>query len=159
MPVIGAALGVLLAFSPIVHVLPVTAVGTIYALLLMYLGFAWRNRAPEFSRTNYVRGSFTIANMVFTLALVLIVWASYPPGNPFVAWGQDKAGPVLQEFGISAAAQVAFLHSFWLYATLLLMIYYWSSLRVTHQSRLAAAKWLALYDRSRLLGTASTNNQ
>ena len=134
MPAIGSALGVLLAFSPIVHVLPVTAVGTIYALLLFYLGYAWRERAPEFSDMNFVRGSYTMANMLFTLALVVMVWASYPPGNPFVAWGQEKAGPFMADLGMSAAGQVALLHSFWLYATLLLMIYYWSSLRVTHQS-------------------------
>jgi hypothetical protein len=158
MPVIGAALGVLLAFSPIVHVVPVSVVGTIYALLLIYLGYAWRERAHDFSHMNYVRGSFSFANMLFTLGLLVIVWASYPPDNPFAAWGGAKVRPFLETLGMSAPTQVALLHSFWLYTTLLLMIYYWSSLRVTHQSRLAAAKWLAVFDRSRLLGAASSNN-
>ena len=152
MPAIGVVFGILLAFSPIVHVLPVTIVGTIYGFILLYLAYSWR-RASDFAVVNISRGSFTLGNMLFTLALVFMVWATYPEGAPFVRWGEERLGFLLAGLWLSPETQAAILRSFWLYATIFLMIYYWSSLWTIHQSTLAAAKWLALYDRSRLLGT------
>jgi hypothetical protein len=152
MPVIGVVFGILFAFSPVVHVLPVTFVGTVYAFILLYLAYVWR-RAPDFAVVNISRGTFTLGNMIFTLALVFIVWATYSQGGPFVQWGQEKLGFLLPDEWLAPETQASILRSFWLYATIFLMIYYWSSLWTIHQSTLAASKWLALYDRSRLLGT------
>lgn len=147
MPLVGAILGVLLAFSPLVHIVPVAAVGTIYAIILILISFEHRE-AKAFSSTTWQRGTLSLFNMIFLGVLTIILWLLQ--SDPALTWLDTKLGSIFLA-GTSQELRLDAYRWIWLQMTVLFLIYYWSTLRDIHQSHVAAATYVALFDRSRLL--------
>jgi hypothetical protein len=147
MPVIGAALAVLLSQSPSLFVIPIVCVGLMMGTLLL-LGVADGSFVGADAPIRRNWGIRTLLNMIitsgFSLVTALVLWRD-TEATAFWRHVAEGLGRALALPSMSPAT----IATIWIYAASLIMIYFWLHIRPEQQSRVASAARLAAYDRAR----------
>jgi hypothetical protein len=72
LPVLGVTLGIAMSFTPVLSLVPLSAVGIVMAILLLIIGRRKDDIDNVFTKTNRAWGIRTLSNMLFTTLFLLL---------------------------------------------------------------------------------------
>jgi hypothetical protein len=146
LPVVGVFLGIILSLTPPLYLLPVTLIGMVMGLFLMYLGrskFAFN----QFARMNWIWGYKTVLNMLFASSVSVVLIFMLSPNPSYVAALTEinrhlKTIPFFPE-------QIANARSLTFGVIGALLLWFWYHIREEQESDISMAARLAELDRAR----------